>query len=165
LRRLAGADSTVPLERIGAALDAAAAARAAGRLAANGGTDLGPSWRALVEAEDELAAAMAAAMRDQARRSDRWDRAARRSVAALASALRAGRNRRREQLSQLDGRALVRALPLWIGTVTDVEDLLPPEPGLFDVVILDEAVHVDQIRAAPVLARAERAVVAGDPQQ
>src|SRR6185369_6987838 len=58
-----------------------------------------------------------------------------------------------------------RALPLWVGTVTDVEDLLPAVPGLFDLVILDEAAHIDQIRAAPVLARARRALVVGDPRQ
>ncbi|WP_344620430.1 DEAD/DEAH box helicase, partial [Dactylosporangium salmoneum] len=80
-------------------------------------------------------------------------------------ALRAGRNRRREGLAAQDGPALVRALPLWVGTVADVEDLLPPTPGLFDLVILDEAAHIDQIRAAPVLARARRALVAGDPSQ
>src|SRR6266511_232277 len=80
-------------------------------------------------------------------------------------ALQAGRNRRRELLAGLDGYGLVRALPLWVGTVTDVEDLLPPTPGLFDLVILDEAAHIDQIRAAPVLARARRAMVVGDPRQ
>jgi hypothetical protein len=32
-----------------------------------------------------------------------------------------------------------RALPLWVGTLADVDDLLPPVPGLFDLVILDEA--------------------------
>src|SRR5690606_28344242 len=88
-----------------------------------------------------------------------------RAAVVLAAALRAGRNRRRQILADLDGRVLVRALPLWIGTVTDVEDLLPPVPGLFDLVIVDEAVHVDQIRAAPVLARGRRALVAGDPRQ
>src|SRR6266536_59764 len=85
--------------------------------------------------------------------------------AALDAAVQAGRNRRRELLDGLDGAALVRAMPLWVGTVTDVEDLLPPIPGLFDLVILDEAAHIDQIRAAPVLARARRALVVGDPRQ
>ncbi|MDO3686837.1 AAA domain-containing protein, partial [Micromonospora sp. C28ISP2-4] len=73
--------------------------------------------------------------------------------------------RRRELLAGLDAQALVRALPLWVGTVTDVEDLLPPVPGMFDLVVLDEAAHIDQLRAAPALARARRALVAGDPRQ
>src|SRR5439155_18555232 len=37
--------------------------------------------------------------------------------------------------------------------------------AMFDLVILDEAAHIDQIRAAPVLARAARALVVGDPRQ
>lgn len=165
LRRLTGAGPDAPLDRIRAALDAAAATRAAARLAASGGTDLGPVWRDLTEADAVSANAVGSAMRHRAASSRRWSRQARRSVAVLATALRAGRNRRREMLAELDGEALVRALPLWIGTITDVEDLLPPVPGLFDLVILDEGVHVDQIRAAPVFARARRAVVAGDPRQ
>ena len=32
-------------------------------------------------------------------------------------------------LAALDADALVRALPLWVGTVADVEDLLPPRPA------------------------------------
>jgi len=105
------------------------------------------------------------AVRQRAASERRWRGDARRSASALAAALRAGRNRRREMLAALDGRALVRALPLWVGTVTDVEDLLPPTPGLFDLVVLDEAAHIDQIRSAPVLARARRALVVGDPRQ
>ena len=130
---------------------------AAARLAASGGTDLAEVWRSLVDAEAALAAR---GRRGDAARgpTDGGVRPARRSATALAAALRAGRNRRREMLAGLDGRMLVRALPLWVGTVTDVEDLLPPVPGLFDLVIIDEAVHVDQIRAAPVLARARRAL-------
>lgn len=60
---------------------------------------------------------------------------------------------------------LVHALPLWVGTLSDVEDLLPPVSGLFDVIVIDEASHVDQLAAAPGLVRGRRAVVAGDPRQ
>jgi hypothetical protein len=165
LRRRAGASAGVPPDRLRAALDAAEAGQAAARLAATGGTDLDPAWPALVDAEAALAAAVGTAMRDRASSARRWNREARRSAVALAAALQAGRNRRRELLDGLDGAALVRAMPLWVGTVTDVEDLLPPIPGLFDLVILDEAAHIDQIRAAPVLARARRALVVGDPRQ
>ncbi|HET8643520.1 MAG TPA: DEAD/DEAH box helicase, partial [Pseudonocardiaceae bacterium] len=37
--------------------------------------------------------------------------------------------------------------------------------GLFDLVVVDEASHVDQPLAAPALVRAGRAVIAGDPRQ
>jgi hypothetical protein len=165
LRRTLGSAAGVPLDRIRAAIEAGAARQAAARLAATGGTDLAPAWRSLAEADAALAKAVGVAMRRRAGSARRWGGRARRSAATLAAALRAGRNRRRELLAGLDGPALVRALPLWIGTVTDVEDLLPPVPGLFDLVILDEASHIDQIRAAPVLARARRALVVGDPRQ
>jgi hypothetical protein len=165
LRRALGAAADVPLDRLRAALAAGHARRAAARLAATGGTNLTAGWRALADADADLAAAVGTAMRHRAASARRWTSDARRSAAGLGTALRAGRNRRRELLAGLDGRALVRALPLWVGTVTDVEDLLPPIAGLFDLVILDEASHIDQIRAAPVLARAGRALVVGDPRQ
>ncbi|GGM54461.1 AAA domain-containing protein [Dactylosporangium sucinum] len=152
-------------DRLAQLLEARAADRAAATLAVNGGTDLGPAWDALQDADRRLAEAIGTAMRHAATSGKRWSGDARRSTAALATALRTGRNGRREALAALDGPALVAALPLWIGTVTDVEDLLPPTPGLFDLVILDEAAHIDQLRAAPVLARARRALVAGDPNQ
>ncbi|MET8196002.1 AAA domain-containing protein [Micromonospora sp. NPDC005222] len=163
LRRLTGGD--VPLERLRTAVEAAGAVRAAARLAATGGTDLADSWRALATAEAALAEAVGTAMRHRATSAHRWSDAARRATGGLAAALRAGRNRRRELLAGLDAQALVRALPLWVGTVADVEDLLPPMPGMFDLVVLDEAAHIDQLRAAPALARARRALVAGDPRQ
>jgi hypothetical protein len=60
---------------------------------------------------------------------------------------------------------LTRALPLWVGTLGDIDDLLPPHPGLFDLVIVDEASSIEQPLAVPALLRGKRAVVAGDPKQ
>ena len=159
------AASGVPEERVTEALAAADAQRAAAQLAATGGTDLTARWAALHEAETTLAGAVGAAMRRAGQSEKRWTDQARRGTAALATALRSGRNRRRELLAALDGPALIKALPLWIGTVADVADLLPATPGLFDLVVIDEASHVDQVRAAPVLARARRALIVGDPRQ
>ncbi|GIE94270.1 hypothetical protein Ari01nite_17350 [Paractinoplanes rishiriensis] len=164
-RRRLGVAGAVPDDRVTAALEAARCIRAAARLASTGGTDLTATWTALVAADEALAEAAGQAVRRRATSAARWSREARRAAGGLATALRAGRDRRRELLATLPGPALVRALPLWIGTVTDVEDLLPPTPGLFDLVILDEASHVDQIRAAAVLARARRALIVGDPRQ
>jgi hypothetical protein len=56
-------------------------------------------------------------------------------------------------------------LPLWLGTLTEIDDTLPTTPGMFDVVIFDEASQIDQTRAAPALARARRAMIVGDPRQ
>lgn len=164
-RAILRAGRTVPRERLRDAIAAGRCARAAAALASSGGTDLAVVWRALRNADQELAEAVGTAMRHRARSAARWNPEARRSAASLASALRAGRNRRRELLAGMQGEALVRALPLWVGTAIDTGDLLPPAPGLFDLVILDEASHLDQLRAAPVLARAKRALVVGDPRQ
>jgi superfamily I DNA and/or RNA helicase len=60
---------------------------------------------------------------------------------------------------------LTKALPLWIGSLPDIDDLLPAVTALFDIVILDEASSIDQTLAVPALLRAERAVVVGDPHQ
>jgi hypothetical protein len=165
LRARLGAGPAVPLSRLRAAIEVARASRVAARLAADGGTDLGPLWQALRQAESALADAVGLAMRHRAASARRWTGNARSSAAALAHALRAGRSRRRRLLADLDGSALVRALPLWVGTATDIEDLLPPVPGMFELAILDEASHLDQLRAAPVLARARRALIVGDPRQ
>ncbi|MEU8263008.1 AAA domain-containing protein [Micromonospora sp. NPDC048999] len=165
LRRRTGAGPDVPVERLRAAVAAASAVRAAARLATADGTDLAPAWRSLADADAALATAVGTAMRHRSASARRWTGAARRAASGLGAALRAGRNRRRELLADLDAEALVRALPLWVGTVADVEDLLPPMAGMFDLVVLDEAAHIDQLRAAPALARARRALVAGDPRQ
>jgi hypothetical protein len=164
-RRRLGTRRGVPPDRVTEAIAAATARRDAAHLAATGGTDLSARWLALHAAERKLAVAVGTAMRNGARSEKRWDSAARRGAASLAAALRAGRNRRRELLAKLDAPPVVRALPLWIGTVADVEDLLPSSPGMFDLVVVDEASHVDQVRAAPVLARARRALIVGDPRQ
>jgi hypothetical protein len=165
LRSRLRAGRGVPPAQLRAAIEAGRVVQAAAQLAASGGTDLGGAWQALHRAEAELAEAVGTAMDHRAGSAQRWSRPARANVARLASALRAGRNRRRELLAGMDGPALVQALPLWVGTAADTEDLLPPVAGLFDLVILDEASHLDQLRAAPVLARARRALIVGDPRQ
>ena len=86
-------------------------------------------------------------------------------MSVVAAALRSGRSRRRQLLASIPGDALSRALPVWIATLKDIEDLLPATSGMFDLVVVDEAAQVDQASAAVALARARRAVVVGDPQQ
>jgi very-short-patch-repair endonuclease len=60
---------------------------------------------------------------------------------------------------------LLKILPCWIMTPDDVARLFPCKPGLFDVVIIDEASQCDLPSMAPVLFRAKQAVVAGDSKQ
>lgn len=162
LRRIARADPSLEVGRLRLAVDAARARRARMDLEARGGTTIGALWDELDRVDRSLADAAGTAIDLRARRISTRGR---RAVAELANALRAGRGRRREVLQRMDGHHLTRALPLWIGTLRDVEDLLPRAPGVFDLVILDEASQIDQHRAAGALLRARSAIVAGDPQQ
>ncbi len=56
-------------------------------------------------------------------------------------------------------------LPVWIVTTLSVRNALPLEPALFDLVIIDEASQCDIPSALPLLFRARRAVIIGDPRQ
>ncbi|THV39705.1 DEAD/DEAH box helicase [Glycomyces buryatensis] len=164
LRVLAGGEGSPTA--IARAVRAARDQRGAARLAAAGGLRLAPLWRSLEAADAEAAVAIGQLAKVESASAERRGGTARRSVASLAAALRQGnRPQRRARLEKVGGATLLRAMPLWIGTVADVEDVLPAHAGMFDLVILDEASHINQLRAAPVLARARRAVVAGDPRQ
>lgn len=165
LRSLVGCAPIVGVDAVAAAVLAAADVRAQLELDTVGGTSLGAAWDVLLSAEAAERAAEGRLVDALARHEDRWRGAGRRAVAGLLAALPAGRAVRRAALDVIDADALVRAVPLWVGTLRDVEDLLPARPGLFDLVIVDEAAQVDQFRAAGALLRADRAVVVGDPRQ
>ena len=135
--------------------------RASITLDAFGGTRIGDVWRDLEQADHELREVWGNWLEEQ----HALRRRSRNAVAELLAALRSGRGRRRLLLAAVDGDAITDAVPLWTGTLGDIEDVLPLRAGMFDVVILDEAAHIDQIQAAPALLRARHAVIVGDPNQ
>ncbi|MGH9185914.1 MAG: DEAD/DEAH box helicase [Acidimicrobiales bacterium] len=165
LSGLASADLDSDTDELTRLLEVARAARVSRDLAARGGLELGALWEELRALDDDARNARAQWLAVESRSRRRLNRSTLPAVAALATALRSGRSARREQLSRLDDEGLTRALPLWVGTLSDVDDLLPPIPGLFDLAILDEASSIDQPLAAPALLRGRRAVIAGDPRQ
>ncbi len=110
---------------------------------------------------DRLTAWLALEVRSEAR----LDRAGLAAVATLATALRSGRSALRTQLERLRDHAFTKALPVWVGTLGDVDDLLPAVPAMFDLVLIDEASATEQTVAASALLRARRAVIVGDPRQ
>lgn len=63
---------------------------------------------------------------------------------------------------QASQRELVQQLGGWAVTVADAEQLAL-EPGLFDLVVVDDAHEIDVAAVLPVLFRARRALVLGDP--
>lgn len=64
-----------------------------------------------------------------------------------------------------DFKPLLEAFPCWCVTTYSVSGSLPMKPGLFDVVIIDEASQCDIASCFPILYRAKRAVVVGDDKQ
>lgn len=163
LRRGVGAAPAAGPDELAAAVETAGlrerSRRAALRVPGDGDSRLAAFAAASAAADDEWARWLD----DEARR--RIGRGERRAVAALATALRAGHAVRRRRLAELDVADLLRALPLWIGTLGDIEELLPATAGAFDLLILDESSQIDQIAASAGLLRARRAVVIGDPRQ
>lgn len=165
LRSLVGSDSTATLEDIDAGLEAARAERAVQRGLASGGLSLVEAWKELESAEKAHREALGEVVEAERRSRENSRRKSTRAVATLASALRAGRARRRQLLRDLDTGDFLDVLPLWIGTLQEIDDTLPVVPAAFDLVIFDEASQIDQMRAAPALARAKRAMIVGDPRQ
>ncbi|MGM1062701.1 AAA domain-containing protein [Saccharothrix sp. Mg75] len=162
-RRRTGAPDGTTTADLAAALTAAEQSAAHVRVAARGGTDLHALRDLLAEEDTRAHAATAAWLRALA--TGHRGTGPRRAVAALATALRSGPAARRRALATIPPHDLVRALPVWVGTLADVENILPAAPGMFDLVVLDEAGHVDQPLAAPALLRGRRAVIGGDPRQ
>ena len=75
------------------------------------------------------------------------------------------KNLQNRLLETEDFRPLLEAFPCWCVTTYAVSGSLPMKPGLFDVVIIDEASQCDIASCFPVLFRAKKAVVVGDDKQ
>ena len=74
--------------------------------------------------------------------------------------------RRSASSSRGTGRPASRSCgPAWFCSPEAVSSLFPRSPDLFDVVVVDEASQCPVEAAVPALARARRAIVAGDDQQ
>lgn len=162
IRDSIGATSGASLEDIERAVSIERAERVAGTAAADA-FGLGPQWKALEAAAATMRRRYAALIDAEvrARSETRLDR----TLEELVRALRSPRRERRQLLRTTDLAAALEILPLWIGTLGQIDDTLPAIPGLFDLVIFDEASQIEQVRSATALMRARRAVVAGDPRQ
>jgi superfamily I DNA and/or RNA helicase len=90
-----------------------------------------------------------------------WESAERLKRGALTGQEVKDTNKRRGDLA----RRITEYLPLWIVTSLSIRNTLPLDPGIFDIVIVDEASQCDVPSALPLLFRARRAVIIGDPAQ
>lgn len=96
----------------------------------------------------------------QVLKKDRW--VVRQLIAALSA--RTG-NKKENLYDDIDLSVMLKCLPIWVTNTTDIHQLLPAYTEMFDVVIIDEASQCDIASALPVLQRAKRAVIVGDPKQ
>ena len=70
-----------------------------------------------------------------------------------------------DSLTTEDAALILRHRPVWAVSSLSVPGRVPLIPALFDLAIFDEASQADIASSLPVLARARRAVIVGDPQQ
>ena len=102
-------------------------------------------WAGKVRAKHQLLA-----MLNNERRSGSGSRAGSRRLKALAT----------EHFEDL-----LPGLPLWAITNLSVRRQVPRVPAAFDLAIVDEAGQCDPASVLPILFRAKRALIVGDPQQ
>ena len=89
---------------------------------------------------------------------------------AALNAMRTGLdedNIRQETVRVLEERVghILKAFPCWAVTNLSAGSRIPLIPGLFDLAVIDEASQSDIPSAIPILYRARRAGVVGDPFQ
>lgn len=144
--------------------------------------------KALAAREMQLRQARAALARetgDPVALSERIAEATRGAMPALLDALESVDANARRRLTELAGEAglkgnsgpgrlalpadaaglVLKHLPLWAVTTLAAGSRIPLTAGLFDYVVFDEAAQTDIASAVPLLYRAKKAVVVGDPQQ
>ncbi len=61
--------------------------------------------------------------------------------------------------------AVLSVLPCWVASIQDVARVFPLKPGLFDVVIVDEASQCSIPAAMPLFMRSNKAIIVGDDKQ
>lgn len=99
------------------------------------------------------------------------DSACRRSMAAYVTSIQflndanisqfPALNRTFKQLQQ----KMAGLFPCWAVTSLSAKGRVPFQPGIFDLVVIDEASQCDIASVIPMLFRAKRAVIIGDPKQ
>jgi hypothetical protein len=72
---------------------------------------------------------------------------------------------REKFFNKIDFNAIFNAFPIWMVNQTDVSNVLPLEAELFDIALIDEATQCDISSSLPIIQRARRVVIMGDPHQ
>ena len=74
-------------------------------------------------------------------------------------------NQQETCFDQVDYSVLLKAMPIWLGTLGDLHRSLPLKAELFDLVIIDEANQCDIASVLPAIYRAKHLVIVGDDKQ
>lgn len=90
----------------------------------------------------------------------------RQSIQLLLKALQARTGNKKEGIFEdINFEKILEILPIWTVNAANVHTVLPLREELFDLVIIDEATQCDIASILPLLYRAKRAVIVGDPKQ
>ncbi|WP_017611983.1 caspase, EACC1-associated type [Nocardiopsis salina] len=130
-------------------------------------------WRALLDALEDKGSAEEVVERIGNVREERREDSRSYLLARVAQALGEGRSVLEQRLRDLDTGGtgwkgmtkLVKVVRAWGTTSRSVRGVFPPTDGLFDLVVVDEASQCTVSDLIPLLYRARRALVIGDPHQ
>ena len=75
------------------------------------------------------------------------------------------RRRKINYIDEIDFNEVFKSLPLWFSKANLIANMLPMQKEMFDLAIIDEATQCDIATILPILQRAKRAVIVGDPKQ
>ncbi len=90
----------------------------------------------------------------------------RKDLRHFSKALKARTFSRKESFfEQINFKVVQKAFPVWLVNLADLSDTLPLEKELFDLVIIDEATQCDIASVLPLIQRAKKLLISGDPKQ
>lgn len=69
------------------------------------------------------------------------------------------------ELESINFDIILDALPIWLVKIDNVAEVLPFKKEMFDLLIIDEATQCDMAGALPLMQRAKKIVITGDPKQ
>ena len=69
------------------------------------------------------------------------------------------------KFNNIDFAKILKAFPIWMTNLSEINESIPFMKELFDVVIIDEATQCDIASVLPLIQRGKRLVIAGDPNQ
>jgi len=90
----------------------------------------------------------------------------RKTLKTFLKGIRARTSSRQEELfKSINFSVILKTFPIWLTNLSDIHDVLPLKKELFDLAIIDEATQCDIASCLPIIQRAKRVAIVGDPKQ